>query len=123
MDEVLAHITTIEAALGLRADYGGPGRSKPDRHKGVGATKRLAARVAALLGGSTFAKQYEDLFNVRSAFLHGRAMGTISTNERVLARKLARQVVCALVQAASEGVVAARDTYLETLLDQGRGLI
>jgi hypothetical protein len=123
MDEVLAHITTIEAALGLRADYGGPGRPKPDRHKGVGATKRLAARVAALLGGSVFARQYEDLFNVRSAFLHGRAMDAISTNERVLARKLARQVVCALLQTAAGSVIGSREAHLETLLDQGRGMI
>jgi hypothetical protein len=123
MDEVLAHITTIEAALGLHADYGGPGRSKPDRHKGLGATKRMAARVAALLGGSAFAQQYEDLFNLRSAFLHGRAMGSISTNERVLARKLARQVVCTLMQGTSVGIVASRDSYLEALLDQGRRLI
>ncbi|MEK9285316.1 hypothetical protein MTR72_37880 [Bradyrhizobium sp. ISRA442] len=34
VDEFLAHITTIEAALGLRADYDKSFRTTPDRHRG-----------------------------------------------------------------------------------------
>lgn len=56
--------------------------------------------VAGLLGARTFFDEYDHLFGVRSAFLHGRAMGAIFTTERVLARKLARQVVAALVDHA-----------------------
>lgn len=123
MDEVLAHITTIEAALGLRADYGGAGRSRSDRHKRLSATKRVAARTAALLGNSAFAHDYQHLFDLRSAFLHGRAMGAISTEERVLARRLSRQVVCALIQVASQGMPLTREAYLESLLDQGHRMI
>ncbi len=40
-----------------------------------------------------------------------------------LARKLARQVVCALVSAGSTTVVASREAYLEALLDQGSAMI
>jgi hypothetical protein len=119
VDEVLAHMTTIEAALGLHADYDTNARVAPDRHKGMRATKRMRGRVAGLLGGRRFADEYEKLFNVRSAFLHGRTMNAISTNERVLARSLARQVVEALILAAKAGTVSSREAFLDGLLDQG----
>jgi hypothetical protein len=41
VDEFLAHITTIEAALGLRSDYQKSFRIAPDRHKGMRATDRI----------------------------------------------------------------------------------
>ena len=91
VDEFLAHITTIEAALGLRADYQKSFRVAPDRHKGMRATNRMRGRVAGLLGDRSHADQYEQLFDIRSAFLHGRAMTDISTQEQVMARSLARQ--------------------------------
>lgn len=123
IDEVLAHITTIEAALGVQADYNRAARPKPDRHKSLSATRRMAARIAALLGNNAFAKQYEHLFDLRSHFLHGRAMGAISTDERALARRLARQVVGALVEAALRDIARSREEYLDTLLDAGVSLI
>jgi hypothetical protein len=48
VDEFLAHITTIEAALGLRSDYQKSFRIAPDRHKGMRATDRMRGRVAGL---------------------------------------------------------------------------
>jgi hypothetical protein len=48
VDEFLAHITTIEAALGLRADYQKSFRLAPDRRKGMRATNRMRDRVAGL---------------------------------------------------------------------------
>jgi hypothetical protein len=83
-DEFLAHITTIEAALGLKSDY-----------ESRGATGRVAARVSALLGAPIQGKVYRELFNFRCTYLHGRSMGPISGNSRLLARRLARQVVSA----------------------------
>jgi hypothetical protein len=50
VDEVLAHMTTIEAALGLHADYQPSGRVLPDRRKRMTATNRMRSRVAGLLG-------------------------------------------------------------------------
>jgi len=117
VDEVLGHLTAIEAALGLQADYDRRLRLRSD--KGPGATKRVAARIAALLNARGFADQYEQLFTVRSAFLHGRAMGTISTAERVMARKLSRQVVTALVDRATTAHGANREAELQGLLDRG----
>ncbi len=121
VDEVLGHLTAIEAALGLQADYDRRLRLKSD--KGPGATRRVAARIAALLGARGFAEQYEQLFKVRSAFLHGRAMGAISTAERVLARKLSRQIVAALVDRTTASAGVTREAELQGLLDRGLPLL
>ena len=123
VDEFLAHITTIEAALGLQADYQKNVRIAPDRHKGMSATKRMRGRIAGLLGDRRYADQYETLFNVRSAFLHGRTMAAISTGERVLARSLARQVADALILATQSGPIVSREDFLDALLDQGSPMI
>lgn len=123
VDEFLAHVTTIEAALGLRADYDKSFRIAPDRHKGMSATKRMRGRLAGLLGDRLYADQYERLFNVRSAFLHGRAMTAISTKERVMARSLAREVVEALILATQSGPISSREDFLDGLLDKGAPLI
>ena len=122
VDEFLAHVTTIEAALGLRADYQKIFRVAPDRHKGMRATNRMRGRVAGLLGDRLYADQYEQLFDVRSAFLHGRAMTAISTQERVMARSLARQVVEALIL-ATRAPITSREDFLDGLLDKGAPLI
>jgi hypothetical protein len=123
VDEFLAHITTIEAALGLRADYQKQFRVAPDRHKGMRATNRMRGRVAGLLGGRPDADQYEHLFEVRSAFLHGRTMTAISTKERVMARSLARRTVEALILATRVGPITSREDFLDGLLDKGTPLI
>lgn len=123
VDEFLAHITTIEAALGLRADYQKNFRVTPDRHKKLRATDKMRGRVAGLLGGRSYADQYERLFDVRSAFLHGRAMAAISTKERVMARSLAREVVEALILATQAGPTSSREDFLDGLLDKGAPLL
>jgi hypothetical protein len=123
VDEFLAHITTIEAALGLRADYQKSFRIAPDRHKGMRATNRMRGRVAGLLGGRIHADQYEQLFDIRSAFLHGRAMTDISTQEQVMARSLARQVVEGLILATQAAPIPSREDFLDGLLDAGAPLI
>ncbi len=123
VDEFLAHITTIEAALGLRADYQKSFRIAPDRHKGMRATNRMRGRVAGLLGDRRYADEYETLFDVRSAFLHGRTMTAISTDQRVLARSLARQIVEALILATQAGPIASREDFLDDLLDKGTPMI
>jgi hypothetical protein len=123
VDEFLAHITTIEASLGLQADYHKGLRKRPDRHNGMTATKRMQCRIAGLLGDRKYADQYGQLFDLRSAYLHGRAMSTISTVERVMARSLARHVVQALVLAVECGPISSREEFLATLLSHGAALI
>jgi hypothetical protein len=123
VDEFLAHITTIEAALGLRADYQKRFRIAPDRYKGTRATDRMRGRVARLLDGRPDADQYELLFEVRSAFLHGRTMTSISTKEGVMARSLARRTVEALILATRGGPIRSREDFLDGLLDKGAPLV
>ncbi|PDT50038.1 hypothetical protein ATY30_01485 [Sinorhizobium americanum] len=120
MDEVMAHMTAIEAAVGLEMDHKKWLRPKPDPHKKVSsATERIAARVAAILNDRASVQAYKDLFELRSAFVHGRAgLQKVSTAQRVMARGLARGVASGLVDVALRGARPRTDA-LGDLLDQG----
>lgn len=121
MDEVMAHMTAIEAALGLEADY----RRKPktDLHRQMSATQRVAARLGGVLADAKASKDYRDLFELRSTFVHGRGgIQKVSTPQRVLARSLARRAVQALVVRASQSP-GTRDQVMADLLDEGAVLL
>ena len=119
MDEVMAHMTAIEAAMGLEMDHKKSMRPKPDKHKGRSATDRVAARIAALLNDPNAVRDYRHLFELRSTFVHGRAgIQKVSTAERVLARGLARGVARGLVGAAASPV-RSREEALADLLNRG----
>ena len=99
MDQVMAHMTTIEAALGLRSDFSQAGRPKSKR---LSPSDRLAKRVEVLLGDPQAGADYASLFEIRSAFVHGRSIqGVVSSKDRNLARGLARRVTVALIDAAN----------------------
>ena len=116
VDEFLAHVMVIEAALGLEIDYDGKRRNKLPVKK-QGATFRLATRLSALLGSKRAGEDFDKLFDLRSAFVHGRSMSPITGEDRLLARRLARRTVEALVKAALETPApSSRETYLSSLL-------
>jgi hypothetical protein len=120
MDEVIAHMTAIEAALGLESDHKRKLRPKPDPHAGLSATNRVAARIGAALADAQAVQDYEDLFELRSAFIHGRAgLQKISTPQVVLARGLARRVARALVSLATAHPSSSREDILAHLLGRG----
>ena len=103
VDEFLAHITTIEAALGLQSDF-------------PGATRHMVKRVTTLLGSSTDGDDYRHLFDLRSCYLHGRPMNEILGKDRSLARRLARRVVDGIVGAALKiPKTQSREEFLKTL--------
>lgn len=120
IDEFMAHLTTVEAALGLQDDH------DPDRRrnfKKMGATKRVARRLAAALNETGAAGVYDELFNVRSAFIHGRGgMNKIPTAQRVQARTIASKACAALVDLASHSR-SSRDEILDDLLEKGVRLV
>lgn len=120
MDEVMAHMTAIEAAVGLEMDHKKWLRPKPDPHKKVSsATERVAARIAAVLNDRASVQAYKDLFELRSTFVHGRAgLKKVSTAERVMARHLARGVARGLIDVALQGA-RPREYVLSDLLDRG----
>lgn len=106
LDEFLAHMLTIEAALGLRSDYD----RRRDRRS---ATERVATRLSALLADQAQGERYGELFDLRCAYLHGRPMDSIPGEKRLLARRLAREVVHKLVQdAVAHPHRESREEYL-----------
>lgn len=118
VDEFLAHISTIEAALGLPLDHDQRARKKI-KGKKQGATHRVALRIAGLLGDWASGDVYSKLFGLRSDFLHGKQMADISGDDRRRARELAREVVCALIGIASAEPTVNREHLLDGLLDRG----
>jgi hypothetical protein len=119
VDEVIAHLTVIEAALGLESDHRPKLRPKPDPHSRLSPTKRVAARLGAALNEIKVAQDYMDLFDLRSEFIHGRAgLQKISTRKRVLARSIARRIVRALIPLATNPALS-RDEILSKLLAKG----
>lgn len=123
MDEVMAHMTAIEAGLGLEMDHRRGLRPKPDAHRDVSPSDRAAARLAALLNDVTAATAYRELFELRSSYVHGRAgLAKIPTTLRLSARRLARKMAEALV-AQSPVQPATRVQVLSDLLDRGAPLL
>lgn len=134
IDEFLAHITTIEAALALPHDHyrepgakkkldfqqASPGQSVPWRPKlqdgsDPGATDRLVLRITALLGSDPRDHEFRDLYGARSDFLHGASMPDIPATQRLGARRLARRVTAELVRHAAEAVHVERVEFLSSL--------
>ncbi len=115
IDEFIAHLTVIEAALGLHSDYGK--KQKIDPRKAMAVTQVMRTRVQNLLADLKSGGEYESLFDLRSAYVHGRTMAPISSEDRRRARRLARAVVSALVDVASSpGAKIDRETLLNGLL-------
>ncbi|RWP15983.1 MAG: hypothetical protein E5X67_08740 [Mesorhizobium sp.] len=121
IDEFLAHISTIEAALGSPVDHDAKKRPRVGGPK-QGATHRVCLRISGLLDDATVGTTYAKLFGLRSDFLHGKPMGDIPGSERRTAREIARKVVCALIGAAVSVPSVDRDQFLADLLDGGARL-
>lgn len=112
IDEFLAHITAIEAALGQCKDY-----------KNGGGSRNIKCRGTALLNDQNFALNYKNLFQKRSEYLHGRAMDNIPADIRILARSTARKVISKLIQATKIGSIQSREKYMDDLCVKGDKLL
>jgi hypothetical protein len=125
IDEFLAHITVLEAAIGLEIDHNNKQCPKFPNGSSQGATVRVATRLSALLGEKALGEAFQEIFHIRSKYLHGRQMsGPISSTERLRARKLARRVTCALVKAVSQqSDLTCRNIFLKNLLATGQVLV
>lgn len=114
IDEFLARIIAIEAALGMVRDH--DSRSRPKViGKDIGATKRIALRIAVLTGNSAKADNFSSVFKLRSDFVHGKCVDLIPPGERIMARSLAREVINKLFDAAIAEAGVGREQYLERL--------
>lgn len=114
IDQIMAHMTAIEAAIGLQTDFSNKGRHRSDQ---MTATKRMAKRVGRLLCDAQAESDYAALFEIRSGFVHGRAIQTsIPSKDRDMARRLARRVTLALIDAANGPArYGTRADYLNSL--------
>lgn len=120
IDEFLAHILVIEAALGTKADHD---RRQPKIvGSRQGATARVATRLAGLLADKACVEVFMRLFNTRSEFLHGRTVQVIPGTERVLARQIARRVAVELVKISAREPRLPREDFLKRLLDAGQAV-
>lgn len=118
IDEFLAHISTIEAALGAPIDH--DARKRPwIGGRNPGATFRVCLRISGLLNDATAGASYSKLFGLRSDFLHGKSMRDIPGVERRSARALARKVVCALIGAAVSSQTVDREQFLASVMNAG----
>lgn len=120
IDSFLANMTAIEAALGMRGDFRGQGAPSIPPKKSAG--RKMQARIASLVGPAE-AKDFDHLYNLRSAFLHGRKMQAISTSEQIKARRIARLVVAALIDAANRQTISDRGAFLDNHTLAGLPLI
>jgi hypothetical protein len=112
IDEFLGHITAVEAALGLASDFAKAGERPRVDGENPGSTFRIKRRVGSITTDASKSEIFEELFRIRSAFVHGRPMEDISSAARLRARVLARQVVEALVQAGISDVSTSRKEFL-----------
>lgn len=117
IDEVMAHLIMIEAAFGAEADHRRKLRLTGDNYD-ESPTRRVAARLSAAIVEPGAAKEYLDLYDMRCTYVHGRPEDRIiSTQQRVLARRLAREAANALVGLAQ--AQHAREIVLFDLLNRG----
>ena len=117
IDEVMAHLIVIEAAFGTEVDHNRKMRLPADHHK-EGGTRRVAARLSAAIMKPEAAKQYLDLYDMRCTYVHGRPESRIiSTQQRVLARRLACQAINSLVRLTQSR--KPREEVLFHLLNSG----
>lgn len=110
MDEVIAHIITLEAALGLPDDFGGQPKGQLQ-----GAANRLRARITALLDPAS-GELHRRLVKLRNGYVHGAPLSAIDGSELTEARRLARRVVLSVIERAIAQPTASRSASLNQLL-------
>ena len=118
IDELMAHIVTLDAMLGKKQDHS-PGRRSFGRCN-PGGTKRISWRLAALLDDEKAADEFRRLYHLRSNYIHGRCLNPIPECDLRSARKLVRLAICAAIDGCC-GHEGAKDyeRFLDDLLDKG----
>lgn len=120
IDEFLNHVIAIESILGVREDHIPSLRRNKTLYAKNRSTEIICCRVAGLLNEKKASSEYTHLFKLRSEFIHGRKSQIISSNDRVLARSLARKVVKGILDAAGDHPEQCRETFLNNLFCKGK---
>lgn len=115
IDEFLGQMVAIEAAIGMARDHNLDGPRPKVNGKNEGAKTRVAKRAAAITHDPAAEVDYVELFHLRSAFIHGRPLQEISSEKRLVARRLARRVMAGLLDVAGRGLHRDRKAFLTSL--------
>jgi hypothetical protein len=101
IDELIMHTTAIDAAIGRRQN---------------GMTKAIGKRLKRLLSGEVVSQEFERLYDLRSAYVHGRGVDKpLQTSDLISARRLARQTTQAVLCYANDNPEASRSQLLDYL--------
>jgi hypothetical protein len=101
IDELISYMTTIDAAIGKQ-------------QKGM--TKAIGKRLKRLLNDEGASQEFERLYDLRSAYIHGRGEDrSIPTSDLIAARRLARRTAEAVLSYAGMNPGTPRDRMLDEL--------
>ena len=112
VDEFLAHIVVIDACVGEKS----MNRSLEKELKNLGGTGRLKYRLAGLLNDASVTEKLNDLYRVRSNYVHGNTLEKISGEHILQARILARKTLNAIINEAGQSPGLKRDEFLDDVL-------
>ncbi|GKW07613.1 hypothetical protein [Pectobacterium carotovorum] len=121
IDEFLAHIVVIDACMGEAREDRKLITDKKDI--GLQATGRLKYRLAGLLNDASVKENMTLLYDYRSKYVHGRDIFRIISSERNLARKLAREMLLAIIELVGLEPELTREQFLIRTLANGNALI
>ncbi|MFJ5491659.1 hypothetical protein ACIPT9_10315 [Pectobacterium carotovorum] len=121
IDEFLAHIVVIDACMGESKQESELIKDKKDKR--LGATGRLKYRLVGLLNDVSVKDRMTVLYDYRSKYVHGRDISRIISLERNTARKLAREMLLAIIELVGLDPVLTREQFLIRTLAKGKALI
>ncbi|HFE3442939.1 TPA: hypothetical protein ACF3I9_004405 [Klebsiella aerogenes] len=122
IDEFLAHIVVIDACLGEPRELKGKFNFTKQQNK-MGFTKRLECRLAGLLGDAGLIDELDTLYDLRSTYVHGLNMHTISGSQKNRARVLARKTLLEITRIVETNPGITKRDFLVEMLDRGMSLV
>ncbi|APG18027.1 hypothetical protein A3780_10835 [Kosakonia radicincitans] len=102
IDEFLAHMIVIDACMG-------------ERHA---TSLKLKQRLAGLLGDLSVVEEMNALYHLRSEYVHGREMTTISHQHKNTARILSRRMLAEIVAIADRDEMSSRRAFLDAMQEK-----
>lgn len=123
VDEFLAHIVVIDACLGDPEELKEELINVKVKGKCLPPTAKLKYRLVGLLNDISVKKEIDNLYMLRSKYVHGRDMHIISSQEKKQARSLARRTLFNITEIASSHSDTNKTQLLNTLLTKGHDLM
>ena len=105
IDEFLSHIVLIDACLGNKNSNG------------------LKTRLVGLMGDTAVKQTIDEIYKVRSNYVHGDILDKIDGEKVKIARDLACRTLNAIINAVGQSPELTRKTFLKELNKKGWGLL